>query len=137
VKQLASELGVSYRRTSRAFGLTVKKFARLSRLETIIAGRNVGLAWAEIAYEAKISDQDHLVEEFKNVVLETPEQFFGHDRVPVPDMGAMTGREFIAQRRRGKSATSSAIRIFFASSVAAGCEIRPSQSTKSQYRMGW
>jgi AraC-like DNA-binding protein len=101
MEQLASELGIRCRHPSRAFrgtfGLKLKKFARLSRLETIIARQNVGLAWAEIACDAKMSNQAHLVKEFKNIVGETPEQFFGRDRGP--DMGATSGASFIVQRR--------------------------------------
>jgi AraC-like DNA-binding protein len=99
-QQLASELDISARQLSRAFkrtfGLGFKQFARLSRIEQIVARRNTGLLWAEIAYATNMSDQAHLVREFKSIVGETPTQFFGRDRDL--DMGIMAGANFVVHR---------------------------------------
>jgi AraC-like DNA-binding protein len=100
LQQLASELDVSERQLSRTFnrtfGLGLKQFARLSRIEQIVARRNIGLSWAEIAYATNMSDQAHLVREFKSIVGETPAQFFG--RNGDPDIGIMAGANFVVQQ---------------------------------------
>jgi AraC-like DNA-binding protein len=101
LQQLASELDLSERQLSRAFhrtfGLGLKQFARLSRIERIVARRNIGLSWAEIAYATNLTDQAHLVREFKSIVGETPTEFFGRDRDP--DMRPMHGANFAVRRR--------------------------------------
>lgn len=99
--RLASELSVSDRQLSRAFnkafGLGLKQFARLTRIERIVAHRNAGLSWAEIASATDMSDQAHLIREFKSIVGETPVDFFGHRRDS--DIRLMSGANFVVQRR--------------------------------------
>jgi AraC-like DNA-binding protein len=100
-QQLASELDVSPRQLSRVFtetfGLGLSRFARLTRIENIVALRNAGLSWAQIAYAANMSDQAHLVREFKSIVGETPVHFFG--RESDSDVGMLNGANFVIQRR--------------------------------------
>jgi len=98
--RLASELNVSERQLSRTFnrtfGVGLKQFARLTRIERIVACRNAGLSWAEVAYATDMSDQAHLVREFKSMVGETPLHFFGHG----PDSGfRMMSANFVVERR--------------------------------------
>jgi AraC-like DNA-binding protein len=99
--RLASALDVSSRQLSRTFnrtfGLGLKQFARLTRIEKIVAWKNSGLSWAEVAYAANMSDQAHLVREFKSIVGETPVGFFGRDRDL--GIGAMGCATFVVQRR--------------------------------------
>jgi AraC-like DNA-binding protein len=100
-QQLASQLDISLRQLSRifneTFGLGAKRFARLMRIELIVAWRNAGLSWSEIAHAAKMSDQAHLAREFKSLVEETPVQFFG--RLCDPDFVRLTGANFVVKRR--------------------------------------
>jgi AraC-like DNA-binding protein len=101
MQRLASELDVSERQLSRTFnrtfGLGLKQFARLTRIERIVAWKNAGLSWAEIAYATNMSDQAHLIREFKSIVGETPVNFFGRGRDS--DVGTMDGANFVVQRR--------------------------------------
>ena len=99
--RLASELDVSERQLSRTFnrtfGLGLKRFARLTRIERIVALRHTGLSWAEVAYATDMSDQAHLVKEFKSIVGETPLHFFGQGRDS--NFVIMRGANFVVQRR--------------------------------------
>ena len=101
LQRLASELDVSKRQLSRTFsrtfGLGLKQFARLTRIEKIVAWKNTGLSWAEVAYAANMSDQAHLIREFKSIVGETPVHFFGRDCDS--GIGAMNCATFVVQRR--------------------------------------
>jgi AraC-like DNA-binding protein len=64
------------RRFNRVTGAGPKLFARVARVEKIIAARvNCG-RWGDIAYAAGYNDQAHLVNEFRSLVGEPPEAFF-------------------------------------------------------------
>jgi AraC-like DNA-binding protein len=101
LQRLASELDVSQRQLSRTFnstfGLGLKQFARLTRIEKIVTWKNRGLSWAGVACATKMSDQAHLIKEFKSIVGETPVDFFG--RGDDSGIGAMEGANFVVQRR--------------------------------------
>jgi AraC-like DNA-binding protein len=102
VQELASQLGLSARQLSRrfgaAFGITPKQFARLARLEKILAERRAGLSWAQTAYACGLTDQAHLVREFKTIVGELPTEFFAQELRA--GRGAMNEANFIVQDAR-------------------------------------
>jgi AraC-like DNA-binding protein len=64
------------RRFNRVTGAGPKLFARVARVEKIIAARVNGGRWGDIAYAAGYNDQAHLVNEFRSLVGEPPEAFF-------------------------------------------------------------
>ena len=101
LQRLASELDVSERQLSRTFnstfGMGLKQFARLTRIERIVAWRNTGLSWAEVAYATDMTDQAHLVREFKSIVGETPVRFFAGGCGAA--LETMSGANFVVQRR--------------------------------------
>jgi AraC-like DNA-binding protein len=72
VSQLAARLDVSERhllRNFRAkFGMGAKEFARIARIERVMAARARGTAWADIAYMAGFCDQAHMINEFTEIV---------------------------------------------------------------------
>jgi AraC-like DNA-binding protein len=80
VQKLASDMGISARHLSRSFkatfGIGVKQFARLARIENIVAGRSKGLPWVEVACDCGMVDQAHLIKEFKEIVGQSPTRFF-------------------------------------------------------------
>ena len=98
--RLASMLSVSVRHLSRmfnaTFGMSPKRFGRLARIEKIVAERRNGLSWAEIACACDLSDQAHLVREFKDIVGEVPTEFFA--RQMRADIGRMAEANFIVQQ---------------------------------------
>jgi AraC-like DNA-binding protein len=83
VENLASKLGVSARHLARSFhatfGMGPKQFSRLARFERMMAERRNGLSWAEVACACGLSDQAHLVREFKAIAGERPTEFFGRE----------------------------------------------------------
>jgi AraC-like DNA-binding protein len=104
LQQLASMLAVSTRHLSRAFnamfGITPKRFARLARIEKIVAERRNGLSWAEVACACDLTDQAHLIREFKDIVGEAPTEFFAQEmRMGV---GEMREANFVVQQMPGK-----------------------------------
>jgi len=64
------------------FGASPKQFARVARIEKVLAMRQAGSAWADIAYGCGFADQAHMINDFDAIVGETPEQvglnFFEH-----------------------------------------------------------
>jgi AraC-like DNA-binding protein len=80
VRQLAAQLDVSERHLSRSFramfGTSPKRFARVARIEKILAMRQGGSAWADIAYACGFADQAHMINDFDAIVGEPPQQFF-------------------------------------------------------------
>jgi AraC-like DNA-binding protein len=76
---LAAELGVSERHLSRrfktVFGTGPKRFARIARVEQVLAARRRGSAWADIAYSCGFTDQAHLVHDFNAILGATPNDF--------------------------------------------------------------
>jgi AraC-like DNA-binding protein len=80
VGRLAAKLDVCERHLSRGFrtmfGASPKQFARVARVEKILAMRRGGSAWADIAYACGFADQAHMINDFDAIVGEPPEQFF-------------------------------------------------------------
>ena len=84
MRKLASLLGISERHLSRGFratyGTSPKQYARLARIEKVIAARKSGLGWADVAYACGFTDQAHLIHDFGTIVGGTPAEFFGAAR---------------------------------------------------------
>jgi AraC-like DNA-binding protein len=81
VRQLAAELGVSERHLSRRFqgmfGTSPKQFARIARIEKVVAARKCGSAWADVAYDCGFADQAHMINDFNSIIGASPEQVLG------------------------------------------------------------
>ena len=81
MRKLASLLDISERQLSRGFratyGIGPKQYARLVRIEKVVAARKSGLGWAEVAYACGFTDQAHLIHDFGTIVGGTPVEFFG------------------------------------------------------------
>jgi len=81
MRQLAALLGISERHLSRGFratyGTSAKQYARLARIEKVVAARKRGLGWADVAYACGFTDQAHLIHDFGTIVGGTPAEFFG------------------------------------------------------------
>jgi AraC-like DNA-binding protein len=79
-------LDISERHLSRGFhatfGISPKQYARLARIEKVIAARKSGLGWANVAYACGFTDQAHLIHDFGTIVGGTPAEFFGAARSP-------------------------------------------------------
>jgi AraC-like DNA-binding protein len=84
MRKLASLLDISERHLTRGFratfGTSPKQYARLARIEKVIAARKSGLGWAEVAYACGFTDQAHLIHDFGTIVGGTPAEFFGAAR---------------------------------------------------------
>jgi len=80
IGKLAS-LDISERHLSRGFratyGTSPKRYARLARIEKVIAARKRGLDWTDVAYACGFTDQAHLIHDFGTIVGGTPAEFFG------------------------------------------------------------
>jgi AraC-like DNA-binding protein len=80
VRWLAAQLDVGERHLSRGFramfGASPKQFARVARIQKILAMRQGGSAWADIAYACGFADQAHMINEFDAIVGEPPQQLF-------------------------------------------------------------
>ncbi|MEH2513629.1 AraC-like DNA-binding protein [Nitrobacteraceae bacterium AZCC 1564] len=80
VRGLAAQLDVCERHLSRSFramfGTSPKQFARIARIEKILAMKQAGFAWADIAYGCGFADQAHMINDFDAIVGQTPEQLF-------------------------------------------------------------
>jgi AraC-like DNA-binding protein len=81
MRKLASLLDVSERQLSRGFratyGTSPKQYARVARIEKVVAARKSGLGWADVAYACGFVDQAHLIHDFGTIVGGTPAEFFG------------------------------------------------------------
>ena len=81
MRKLASLLGISERQLSRGFrathGTSPKQYARVARIEKVVAARKSGLGWADVAYACGFVDQAHLIHDFGTIVGGTPAEFFG------------------------------------------------------------
>jgi AraC-like DNA-binding protein len=81
IRKLASQLGISERHLSRGFratyGTSPKQYARLARIEKVVAARKSGLGWTDVAYACGFADQAHLIHDFGAIVGGTPAEFFG------------------------------------------------------------
>jgi AraC-like DNA-binding protein len=77
---LAAELGLSERHLSRkfntVFGIGPKRFARIARVEHVLAACGRGAAWADIAYSCGFTDQAHMVNDFNAILGATPDHLF-------------------------------------------------------------
>jgi AraC-like DNA-binding protein len=82
---LAAMLGFSDRHLLRdfnaAFGMSPKRFARLARFQKVLAERRNCGSWAQVAHACGLADQPHLVKEFREMVGESPTEFFAHEIV--------------------------------------------------------
>jgi AraC-like DNA-binding protein len=76
VWQLAARLDISERHLLRnfyaMFGMGTKQFARIARIERVMAARARGATWADIAYKIGFSDQAHMINEFTEIVGVSP-----------------------------------------------------------------
>jgi len=81
VSQLASRFDISERHLLRSFrakfGMGAKEFARIVRIERVMAMRARGVAWADIACMIGFCDQAHMVNEFTEIVGVPPAQLVG------------------------------------------------------------
>ena len=72
VGKLAAHLDVSERQLLRSFyamfGMSTKQFARIARIERVMALRARGGSWADIAQRVGFTDQAHMVNEFTKIV---------------------------------------------------------------------
>jgi len=79
VSQLASNLDISERHLSRSFqatfGTSPKRFARIARVEKVLAARRNGSAWAGIASACGFADQAHMIRDFSDIVGQSPQDF--------------------------------------------------------------
>jgi AraC-like DNA-binding protein len=80
IRKLASLLDISERHLSRGFrgmyGTSPKQYARVARIEKVIAARKRGLDWTDVAYTCGFTDQAHLIHDFGTIVGGTPAEFF-------------------------------------------------------------
>ena len=80
VSQLSSKLDVSERQLSHrfkaTFGRSPKRFARIARVEKVLAARRDGSTWADIARACGFADQAHMIRDFNDIVGQSPQKFF-------------------------------------------------------------
>jgi transcriptional regulator GlxA family with amidase domain len=104
VRGLAAQLDVGERHLSRTFratfGASLKQFARVARIEKIVAMRQAGSAWADIASACGFADQAHMIHDFDAIVGETPQQLFRTTALDVDcqgnaPIGHLAGPNFI------------------------------------------
>jgi len=78
VRQLAAQLDVSERHLSRSFqamfGMSPKRFARISRIESAWSAWSQGASWADVAYATGFTDQAHMINDFTEIVGVPPAQ---------------------------------------------------------------
>ena len=76
VRQLAARMDISERQLLRGFnamfGMGTKQFARVARLEGVMAARACGATWGDAAYQLGYSDQAHMINEFTEIVGVSP-----------------------------------------------------------------
>jgi len=102
VRRLATQLEVSERHLSRTFrasyGASPKEFARLARLEKLVAMRHGGSAWIDIAHACGFADQSHMIRDFEAISGESPQQFFRASHVAPYHAGDATTSELLIDR---------------------------------------
>jgi AraC-like DNA-binding protein len=80
MKDLASRLDVGERSLQRRFktltGVSPKQFARVARMEKVVAARLKGSDWADVAYATGYNDQAHLINDFRSLAGAPPDTFF-------------------------------------------------------------
>ena len=100
MRALAAQLGTSTRHLSRAFnaafGLSPKRFARLARFQKMLAERRKGRSWSQVAHICGLTDQAHLISEFRDIAGESPTEFFMRE-LPINVVG-MNEASLIIQR---------------------------------------
>jgi AraC-like DNA-binding protein len=76
VRQLAAQVGVSERQLLRnfyaMFGMGPKQFARIARIERVMAARARGARWADVAHKLGFSDQAHMINEVTEIAGVSP-----------------------------------------------------------------
>jgi AraC-like DNA-binding protein len=76
IRQLAAGIDISERQLLRhfnaMFGIGTKQFARIARLERVMAARARGATWGDAAYQLGFSDQAHMINEFTEIVGISP-----------------------------------------------------------------
>jgi AraC-like DNA-binding protein len=76
---------------------------RALRIEKMVAEWRSGLSWAQVASACGLTDQAHLIREFKDVVGEAPTKVFAHE--VRADIGKMKEphkeTHFVVQRMLG------------------------------------
>ena len=81
VRLLAAQLDISERHLSRSFramfGASPKHFARIARIQKMLAMRQGGSTWADIAYACGFADQAHMINDFGAIVGDAPQKIFG------------------------------------------------------------
>jgi AraC-like DNA-binding protein len=84
IRRLALHLDVSERHLCRnfqcMFGMSPKHFARIARIEKVLAARDGGTAWADAAYACGFADQAHMINDFTDIVGGPPQLVLGPDR---------------------------------------------------------
>jgi AraC-like DNA-binding protein len=79
VAQIARTLDVNERTLRRAFtdriGLSPKRYARIARLQHVLAHAHRGVEWARLAARLGYFDQAHMVNDFRDLVEITPDAF--------------------------------------------------------------
>jgi len=79
VARIARTLDVNERTLRRAFtdrvGLSPKRYARIARLQQVLAHARRGVNWARLAARLGYFDQAHLVNDFRDLVTITPDAF--------------------------------------------------------------
>ncbi len=93
VQQVAWKLDISERRLHRcfrtAYGISPKRFARIARVQKVLAARRNGFDWADIAYTCGFADQAHMIKDFGGIVGQSPCAF---DRPVTPgELNTITG----------------------------------------------
>ena len=72
VRQLAARIDMSERQLLRnfyaMFGMGTKRFARIARIEKVMAARARGATWADVAHKLGFTDQAHMINEFTEIV---------------------------------------------------------------------
>jgi AraC-like DNA-binding protein len=80
IHELAALLDIGERHLSRSFravfGTSPKQFARIARIEKILAMRQAGVGWADIARGCGFADHAHMINDFNAIVGQTPQQLF-------------------------------------------------------------
>jgi AraC-like DNA-binding protein len=80
LSHVAAELSVSERHLGRvfhrSFGISPKRFAKIARIEKVLASRRDGLTWTEAAYACGFCDQSHMIRDFNEIVGQSPVEFF-------------------------------------------------------------
>jgi AraC-like DNA-binding protein len=73
-------MSISERHLSRvfrqSFGISPKRFTKIARIEKVLASRRDGLTWTEAAYACGFYDQSHMIRDFKEIVGQSPIEFF-------------------------------------------------------------